>query len=1109
MPDIFQTVLPGRGPADPTLDVSYPFYPLTAAGMPLPGENFLAAAGAIGDEPPVYAGKGKNARLEAHGPGLHYLYRRALYDENFVLNVNVRGQWRPAPFVPGHLLGSDTKGMSGGPMRAKVMIIGKNPGRDEVTHQRNLVGPTSMILFDALDQLGVGEAERNAWYITNLVKWPQLDTTTDTLPIAHKKDCHVLLEEELRLVRPDYVLCLGSDAAKWLLGTSYGVTSMVGRCVDYAVPIQDPDQPPMMHRMKVMAVAHPAAVYRRPEMFEEFKNQIGVFLSLCNGADVGGKELWVNHREVYKHRELKAIVDEIRADPDPWRRVIALDGEWNGLAPGEPGAYLRTIQFSSKHGEGITVVLRHQGGEPAFTPSIGHAIGELSRLCKYDPEHNWIPRIGGHFFRSDLPWFLHEGLDLREEYAPAPTHAQCRFFGGWDTGLMYHAYNESTSYRLTDMQVRLTTAPVYDTIIKDAITGYCKEHDIKKDDLEGYGFLPAWKLHPYACYDPDVTRRIAVRCLESGGLLDKDWFNNQCWEPFWVAHRASLGFLEMEMHGLLLDKPRVDKLTSLYEYVYAQLLARFRQLINWEEIRDERGRVIQGAFNPNSAPQAAVFLFGDGYARKVDKESGGYISPRPASAVTLNLTPIKSTGKRPRLWSDLVSRGEDRSANPSTDKEVLGILGHHHPLAMQLRDLKFVSQILKGPLRRPNRTDEGTPELDFEGNQVYDEGLASYVLSDGRLHTHLSQNKETGRAASARPPLQNISSRREDDYARILGFINDKGEHVGDYRKPIRLANGQELPALFPAPLYCHPIRSIFCAAPGHVLIAADYTGAEIAMLAWLSGDTNMIEHVRRNALPESHRDYLDIHSDTAVRCFHLDCPPTKKGLKSIDKVSLRVAAKNVRFGIPYGRSAEAIARQCREEGTEVSTEACQHIIDFFFSDYPQARDYLRASGDRAEKDHWLAGTRGRFRRFIASRERSVIAEQRRQGQNFGCQNGVADSVSDAIFNLTAIRGEVPDVNFHLALQMHDALLCEVPVRDVQRFIVDKFDDADNIIEPSLLRLCMVNRVPVWPRTLDNRPIPMERPYHFGIDSDIYLNWGEPLTPAQAESIGLDPAICA
>ena len=83
------------------------------------------------------------------------------------------------------------------------------------------------------------------------------------------------------------------------------------------------------------------------------------------------------------------------------------------------------------------------------------------------------------------------------------------------------------------------------------------------------------------------------------------------------------------------------------------------------------------------------------------------------------------------------------------------------------------------------------------------------------------------------------------------------------------------------------------------MFIESDFTGAELAVMAWISGDPNMIEHVRRNALSEDDPDYYDIHSHIAVKAFHLDCEPTKKGLASIHAKHLRVAAKAVVFGIP------------------------------------------------------------------------------------------------------------------------------------------------------------------------------------------------------------------
>lgn len=1081
--DLFQAIRQGRALSD-ELEEQFPFYPMNSPGMPLPGENFLAAAYGLGDPEPTYEGATKAKRkLVTWGPNLEYLYRRALYDENFTLNVKIKSGWKVTKLVPGHLLGDETAGMAGGPQPAKVMILGKMPGRDEEQAGRNMVGPTSQILFDALDELGIGD-ERYQWYVDNLVRWPQLDDQSDSLPMAHKKDCDLLLQQTLRLVRPDYLLCLGSDAAKWMLGTSYGVQSMVGRCEHLTIPIHEPGEEPHYHTIQVMAATHPAAVHRTPELYPEFKDQLGLFVSLTNGAEIGRRETFINHRNIYKHRELKQIIDEIKADPDPWRRVIAVDGEWEGDHPGNPGSYLRTVQFSTKHGEGINVVLRHQGGEPAFKPSIGHAVQELNRLLKTNTVENYYPRVGGHFFRADLPWLIHEGVDVRDEYKCADTPELCRTSGGWETGLMYHAVNETASYRLTDMTVRLTQAPVYDTVLKKHINDYCAIHDIKKEDLEGFGFLPSWILHPephdpewgnnYAQYDADVTRRIAVRHLEDGGMLDGDWHGNSSWEPYWRSHRASLGVLEMEMAGIMIDKDRVDRLTTLFMYIKQTLLDSFRQAINWP------------GFNPESAPQCVAFLFGDAYSQKRDKQTGHRVSIRPPESLSLGLTPVKSTGKRSRLWSDIITRGETHAYTPSTDKEVLGILGHSHPLAMQLRDLKFITQVLKGPLRPPRLAPNGMDwERDEDGHLIYDKGLAAVAQHDGKVHTHISQNKETGRGASSRPPLQNLSKRREGDYSRIMGTwklnpTTGQMEPKGDYLH------------IFENPYYIAPIRTIFRASPGHVLVEADYTGAELAVIAWLANDQNMIEHVRRNILPESHPDHYDIHSQAAVATFQLPCAPTKKGLKDAGYAPLRVAAKNVNFGIPYGRSAEAIARQCKEEGVDVSIDDCQRMIDGYFVRYPGTAGFLQECRDRSQNQRWMAGSFGRMRRFISTRDRSVIGEQERQAQNFPIQNTVADAVWQATYNFVEFRRQNPEYHYRMLLQIHDALLFEVPIPELRPFL-------ENVLHP-----CMIDQVPIWPRYLDNTPMNVETPYHFGIDHDVQVNWGEDIEEDLARELGID-----
>jgi len=1044
-PEVLFSRLLETGVVDAALDSEFPFYPLDSPDMSLPGPNFSAAAQAAG------GGDG-----DAYLLLLHYLYRRALYDGQFQLPIVVRGQYINAPFVQGHLRDGSAAGWDGGPRCADVMIIGKCPGTEEVGRRANFVGPTSDVLFRGLTEAGIDSTELASWYLTNLIRWPQLDRRSDTLPAAWRNDCLPLLEQELRLVRPKYILCLGSDASNALLGAGHSVQSMVGRVASREIQRATVGGTSDKYAAAVVTVVHPAAVYRKPELYEEFVAQLQLLVRCIRGEQTPGVEQ-LDHQCVYKEAQLARIVDAVRADRSRW--LIAVDAEWHGRWPGDAGAFLRTVQFSTRHGEGITVVLRHQRGVPAFVPTIDRAIVQLRRLLKYDGEYR--PRIGGHFFRSDLARLLAEGLDLREEYAPAGSSEAAG--GGWDTSLMAHAHDETSAYKLEELGARLVGTPRYDTVIQKRKEVYCREQDIKVGELEGFGDFPDWELHPYACFDPDVTRRLAVRYLEPGGLLDRDRFGNSSRVPAWRAHRASLAFLEMELTGIMLDRDRVDELVRTFVDAYAVLLQNFRTAAHWPE------------FNPMSHTQCAAFLFGD----RIVSNAG----VRPAGALTLDLPPVKTTGRRSKSWEAVEYRREEDVYAPSTDKEVLGILGQQHPLAMQLRDIRFIGHTLTSVLRRPDCGPDGQP-LQHDGHYVYSGGIAGYANDDGRIRTRMSQVKETGRSSSASPPLQNISKRRESDYARILGYYPAAdGVPRGDYLQ------------VFPAPLYRHPIRSILRASPGHVLVECDYTGAELAVLAWLADDETMIEHVRRNSLPESDPAHYDIHSQTAVSAFQLSCPPTKRGLDSAGLSALRVAAKNVNFGIPYGRGAAAIARQCREEGTDITEENTQQIIDFYYSQYPNTAQLLAECRRRVSAPGWIVTPFGRRRRFRPTTDQAVLGEQERQAQNFPIQSTVADAVNIALYNLYNYHRTHSRGMYRILLQIHDAVLCEVPIAELEEFV--------HVVLP----VCMVEQVPVWPTTLAGAPMQGKGPYYFGIDTEISANWGEKLSPEQAELLGIPPSL--
>jgi DNA polymerase-1 len=342
---------------------------------------------------------------------------------------------------------------------------------------------------------------------------------------------------------------------------------------------------------------------------------------------------------------------------------------------------------------------------------------------------------------------------------------------------------------------------------------------------------------------------------------------------------------------------------------------------------------------------------------------------------------------------------------------------------------------------------------------------------------------ETARCSSSRPPLQNISKSKEAQFEAILGrYVRDRD--MGEI-KPL----GNYLD-LFGRPLYRFPVRSILRSTPGRVLIEADYTGAELAIMAWQSGDPQMIEDIARNLLPEDHPDYLDLHSQTAVSAFHLDCPPTKKGLESLGKLYLRTGAKPINFGVPYGISPAAIALKCLAEGCKISIDEANAMRDGYFTRWPGTKDYLDEAASRVTRPGWIAGPHGRFRRFYADGvDERTLAELQRQAWNYTIQNGVADTISQAMGELVAYRqadGGRP--RFDLVLQIHDALLVECDPVDVEYTV-------------AALKECMCRRVPIHPRRLDGTPTGTG-PYRFGVEVDLYEHWGVKLSDERARELG-------
>jgi uracil-DNA glycosylase family 4 len=999
-------------------------YPLNAPGMPLPGPNFLRQADAEPGATDTTIKKTKDGVSFTPGEVLDELYRRALREPGFTLPISVRGgAAKAATFVPGHVWGEFMdeyhRSMSDwgvvvppvtGPQPADVMVIGKMPWKEETQEGRNFVGGTGRQLLDVCAKVHIKGCHR--WYITNVLKFMPPDGSTDAK--KYLKDCLPLLHQELRIVRPRYILCLGADASTALLGKQFNVSYMDGRVVPVTYPIHiSHDREPQYHTAQVVTVVHPAQVLRAgADMERVLEKGMARFGLLVSGADFANEEEGLDHRLCDSYEDAVALVREAeeymkgrpRAD-----RAVAVDAEWEGQHPVNPGSYVRTVQLSWREKQAVCFKLRHAGGEVAFRDKDGKPA--LKRLMRLLTNFMKGKRAVGHFLVADLEWLQHEGFDLLPAFRVPLFDAggkkawqRCMLGeGGADTAMMAHAVEETAMLGLEHLSMRYTTAPRYDIPLHDWRVKRAAELKTEAKALEGYGECPDEILVPYACYDSDVTLRLFFALRP---LLDHDYYGQCAWEAFWESMVIQPTILEIHQNGIKVDKKRVDTLTMHFLTARGHVEDLIVQDAKWDDVtwvpKGKKGQMkeVKNRFNIRSVQHVKEYLFGESLNGKLTKD-GKTVRLRPAGARSLGVAPLLDTSKPPQRWTDLVAKGKEQEHSPGTGKMILAILAQDNPHVAteinRIRDYRFLDQVLKSVLRKPRELKPGeeperdpadgvvlpdSPETadggligsfveDENGDLVYDAGLPASIDWDGAVRTHLYPTAETARWKSARPNLQNISKQRDADYTRLLGKENYKHK----LRSLLRAPRKGEL-------LYNALTGKFEAATEDYVLIEADYKGAELYGMAIMAGDPLMIEHAQRNQLDDGetpgrpkHPDFYDIHSNVAVMAFRLSCEPTKHGLQSIGKAHLRTIAKNVIFGIAYGRQAKAIALSAREQGVTVSVEDAQQVIDTIFKMYPKLVPFFAACSQRALNEQWLCHCFGRMRRFRSADDYKLEGE--------------------------------------------------------------------------------------------------------------------------------------
>jgi len=144
-----------------------------------------------------------------------------------------------------------------GPARASLMLIGEQPGHEEDLAGRPFVGPAGRMLDRALAEAGL---DRREIYVTNAVKHFKWKVEAGGKRRIHERPsqseveaCHPWFEQELWLIRPAVLVCLGVTAASAVLERRVSIRASRGRA------LRSPQGIP------TFVTIHPSAILRIPD----------------------------------------------------------------------------------------------------------------------------------------------------------------------------------------------------------------------------------------------------------------------------------------------------------------------------------------------------------------------------------------------------------------------------------------------------------------------------------------------------------------------------------------------------------------------------------------------------------------------------------------------------------------------------------------------------------------------------------------------------------------------------------------------------------------------------------------------------------------------------
>ena len=405
---------------------------------------------------------------------------------------------------------------------AEVMVIGEAPGRKEDQYERPFIGQSGQLIRTELGRAGL-----DSLYITNAVKCRPPDNRTPTA--AEAKACRQYLDEEIRRIKPKYVVALGALASKTVLKKAK-ITEAHGQLVP-------------MPGFTGMPVFHPAYALRDMSKLPAIKNDLQRLKRTIDGEEIGEEVKW----NVVTAKTLKWFIREFQESDE-----FSFDVETSSLNWFDPTQTIRCLGIGL---EKRSWVIPLDMPNSPYYGQLDAALPLMKILAVLARGKSAV----GQNAKFDNHW-------LRVKFGIS-------FYLDFDVMLAHHILDENQPHDLEYMARIELDAPEYDIPLKEK-KGAHLHHEQGRHRFFEYNAKDTW-------YTLRLFRKFRRKLKMEKNL----------WKLFyWLVMPAARAMQRIEEEGLTLDLDRYAAIEKQTRAQHAEMLDQLQKLarkyndgkdINW------------------------------------------------------------------------------------------------------------------------------------------------------------------------------------------------------------------------------------------------------------------------------------------------------------------------------------------------------------------------------------------------------------------------------------------------------------------------------------------------------------------------------------------------